>query len=184
MDKKKWLNYCKKSCVLPKPPRCIYVRGLGKKIGRFKLDTNWVHIVPMTTCFFQSRVQKNTHHHKGCDRLTSRKYYCNTNTKKLRQIIIGFDTPPTTAVTRTTTSSPSPTLPVMPAMQARVGAWATAITIAVRLRRLHWSHCCPCHWPGLVIPAGILRIPVYSVPVCHRPWPYGRKHSSLKAAIR
>ncbi len=25
-----WLNYCRKSYVLPQPPRCIYVSGLGK----------------------------------------------------------------------------------------------------------------------------------------------------------
>ncbi len=62
------------------------------KIGHFKLDTNWVHIVQIVI-FFQSRVQKNAHHHKGCDWLTSRKYYGNTSTKKLSLIIIGFDTP-------------------------------------------------------------------------------------------
>jgi hypothetical protein len=57
------------------------------------LDTKWVHIVPMTRCFFQSCIQKNTHHIKGCDWLTSRKNYGSTSTKKLRLIIIGFNTP-------------------------------------------------------------------------------------------
>jgi hypothetical protein len=47
----------------------------------------------MTRCFFQSRVQKNIHHHKGCNWLTTRKYYCGTSTKKIRLIIIGFNTP-------------------------------------------------------------------------------------------
>ncbi len=126
------------------------------------MDTNWVHIVPMTTCFFQSRVQKNTNCHKGCDWLTTRKYYGDTITKKLRLIIIGFDTPPMTAATMTMTSSPSPTLPVMPATQAKAGAQARAIAIAIRLGQLQWSRCCPCCWrwcqahpppPGLVAPA-------------------------------
>ncbi len=30
IDKKLWLNYCRKSYVLPKPRRCTYVWGLGK----------------------------------------------------------------------------------------------------------------------------------------------------------
>jgi hypothetical protein len=45
----------------------------------------------MTRCFLQSRVQKSTHPHKGCNWLTSRKYYGSTSTKTLRLIIIGFD---------------------------------------------------------------------------------------------
>jgi hypothetical protein len=61
--------------------------------NHFKLDTKWDHIVPMTRCFFQLHVQKSAHHHKGCDWLRSRKYYGSTSTKKLRLIIIGFDTP-------------------------------------------------------------------------------------------
>jgi hypothetical protein len=100
----------------------------------------------MTTCFFQSGVQKNTNCHKGCDWLTTRKYYGDTITKKLRLIIIGFDTPPMMAATMTTTSSPSPTSPVTPATQANARAQARAIAIAVRLGRLQWSRCCPCRW--------------------------------------
>ena len=65
----------------------------AKKIACFKLDTKWVHIVPMTKCFFQSPVRKNTHRHKEYDWLTSREYYGSTSTKKLRIIIIGFDNP-------------------------------------------------------------------------------------------
>jgi hypothetical protein len=120
--------------------------GLMQKNGRFKLDTNWVHIVPMTTCFFQSRVRKKSHRHKGCDWLSIRKYYSNTSNKKLRLIIIGLDTPPMTAATKTMTSSPSPTSPVTPATQARAGAWAWAIAIAVRFGRSRWSHCRPHNW--------------------------------------
>ncbi len=51
-----------------------------------------VHIIPMTRCFFQACVQKNTHRHKGCDRLTSRKYFGSTSTKNLRLFSIGFGT--------------------------------------------------------------------------------------------
>jgi hypothetical protein len=47
----------------------------------------------MTRCFVQSRVQKNTHRHKGSEWLTSRKYCGSTSIKKVRLIIIGFDTP-------------------------------------------------------------------------------------------
>ncbi len=30
MDEFFWLNYCRKSYIFPKTPRCIYKRGLGK----------------------------------------------------------------------------------------------------------------------------------------------------------
>ncbi len=42
---------------------------------------------------FSHVYKKNTHPHKGCDWLTSQKYYGSTSTKKLRLIIIGFNTP-------------------------------------------------------------------------------------------
>jgi hypothetical protein len=42
----------------------IYVQGIGKKNSCFKSDTKWVHIVPITQCYFQSCVRKNTHRHK------------------------------------------------------------------------------------------------------------------------
>jgi hypothetical protein len=67
--------------------------GFRQKIACFELDTKWIHIVPMSRFFFQSRVQKNTHCHKGYDWLTRRKYYGSASTNKLRLIIIGFDTP-------------------------------------------------------------------------------------------
>ncbi len=47
----------------------------------------------MTRFFFQLCVQKNTHRQKGCDWLTSRKYYGITSTRKVRLIVNGFNTP-------------------------------------------------------------------------------------------
>jgi hypothetical protein len=41
--------------------------------------------------FLSVTCTKNTHCHKGCDWLASRKYYRSTSTKKLRLIIIGFN---------------------------------------------------------------------------------------------
>ncbi len=67
-----------------------------------------------------------------------------------------------TAATRTTTSSPSPTLPVTTRTQATEGAWAQAIAIAIHLGWLRWSCCGPpaddggkdvLRLPGLVAPA-------------------------------
>jgi hypothetical protein len=83
----------------------------------------------------------------------------------LRLIIIGFDTPPMKVATRTTTSSPLPTLPVTPATQAKAGALARAIAIAVCLGWSRWSHCHPCRWQWHQAP------PPPPWPCCPRPCP-------------
>jgi hypothetical protein len=85
----------------------------------------------MTKCFIQSPVKKNTHRHKEYDWLTSRKYYGSTSTKKLRIIIIGFDNPTNNNGNKDNDILTITSLASDPLMQARVGARAWAITIAI-----------------------------------------------------
>jgi hypothetical protein len=118
------------SYLCKRPIKLNYVllyRVKAKFIACLKVDKKWIHIVPTTRCFFQSHrvsIQKSTHRHKGCDWLTSRKNYGSTITKEIRLVNISFDTPTTDLQLRL--------LPVMPAMQARVGAGAQAIPVTIR----------------------------------------------------
>ncbi len=116
-------------------PVDILMYGVQAKfIARLKVYTKWVHIIPMTRCFFQSRkvsVQKNTKYHKGCDWLTSKKYYGSTSTTKLRLINYSFDTPTNNDDDEDNDSQPLHQSPVMPMMQARAGAGAQVIAVAV-----------------------------------------------------
>ncbi len=90
-----WLNYCRKSYILPKPPKCIYVLwGLGKILWlNIQVDTLWVHILLVTEWSVSHetkkhivtkdviglligevvRVLKKTHRRKGCGWLASRR---------------------------------------------------------------------------------------------------------------
>ena len=126
----------------------------AKKFACFKLDTKWVHIVPMTKCVFQSPVRKNTHRHKEYDWLTSREYYGSTSTKQLRIIIIGFDNPTNNngnkdndILTITSLASDPP--------DAGKGGGRGLGNIAIRPGCLQSSCCHPCHqrwWQGCPLP--------------------------------
>jgi hypothetical protein len=63
----------------------------AKFIACFKLDTKWVHIVPMTRCFFQTRAQKIHIITKEVIGLLVENIMVAQVLKKIRQIIIGFD---------------------------------------------------------------------------------------------
>ncbi len=138
----------------------------------------------MFLCFY---VKKIVPVDMASDWLASRKYYGSTSTKKLRIVntILVLTPLPTTKATRTTTASPLHPSPVIHMTQVRagagVGAWPIAATIPP----------CACNGATTAPTASdgskdVLCLPpseVESCP-CHRPWPYGGKHSSLKAAIR
>jgi hypothetical protein len=78
-----------KKFLQPTCSKCMYIWGLEKLYSL--LESGYKEVgtyrnIPMTRCFIQPRkvsVQKNAHRHKGCDWLTSRRYYVSTSTKKL-----------------------------------------------------------------------------------------------------